>query len=105
MGGRIRVRPSRQRLIADLEALGSVTAVAAKYGVLPCSVSRWKAFYNLPRSVTGVHHWAAKLTAADVRLIRQLRADGMEQAEIAEKFDVCPTVVHNIEHYISYRNV
>lgn len=47
--------------------------------------------------VIGENHHRAKLTADDVRLILALRAEGVPQRQVAEKFDCSRRTVRDIE--------
>lgn len=105
MGGRVRRRPSRQQLILDLKELRRTQLVADKYGVCLFTVCRWKKQYGLPTDNIGSRHWSSKLTDHEVRLVRQLAVDGVQQKEIAEKMELAQSTVSHIVNYISYRNV
>jgi hypothetical protein len=48
--------------------------------------------------VRGEQHAAAKLTAADVRVIRMRLASGSAAPAIARDFGVSPEAVHGIKH-------
>ena len=68
--------------------------------------------YNTPRysvdrtsSYNGSRHWKARLNEEDVRLINQLLAEGLSQAEIAKKFEVGRHIIHNIARGRSWRHV
>lgn len=45
----------------------------------------------------------ARLTAFDVREVRRLRAGGMTQAQVAERFDVASTTIASIDQGRSWR--
>lgn len=47
--------------------------------------------------VVGENHHRAKLTDDDVRLILALRAEGVPQRKVAEKFDCSRRIVRDIE--------
>lgn len=53
-----------------------------------------------PRNlVVGEHHHRAKLSDADVELIRNLRDEGLTQCEIAEKFEISKAMVSYIVNF------
>jgi hypothetical protein len=53
----------------------------------------------------GERHWRAKLTASDVRRIRERRADGQQNAEIASAYGVNPATISRIARGIWRKEV
>lgn len=102
---RPRVRPSKTQLADDLANLGTVRAVAGKYGVHETTVSRWKRQHNLPRNTVGSAHWAATLDDHEAWLARELIGAGLPYKEIADKMEVSLSVVQGLATENTYRNV
>jgi ribosome-binding protein aMBF1 (putative translation factor) len=51
------------------------------------------------------NHCCAKLSNADVLVIRQLILDGISQAEIAHRFGVDPSAISNINRGKNWRSI
>ena len=51
------------------------------------------------------HHWSARLTANDVRTIRELGAAGMRHQEIADKYNMCRSAITNIINRKTWRQL
>lgn len=58
-----------------------------------------------PGHVVGSKHHKAKLTEADIPVIRQLHAEGVSTRALAEKFEVTQRAIFQVVAYISWRHV
>ena len=60
-------------------------------------MGRYRAIPTTDRGGTlGLYNPSAKLTDHDIKLMTELRADGMPARVIAEKFEVCIQTVYNV---------
>jgi uncharacterized protein YjcR len=76
--------------------------MAAKYGVAYATLWRWRRKAGAKCITRGEHHWNAKLTQQQVDEIRALRAEGMEQKELALRFGVRQSTISHIINYGSW---
>jgi uncharacterized protein YjcR len=89
-------RPSRRELLHPPKR---IYQMAEEYGVCPSTIWKWRRQAGAKCMTRGENHWSAKLTMDDVRLIRELKASGMRQVDIAEKFEVSQSTVSNIVNF------
>jgi transposase len=76
--------------------------MAVKYGVTYGTLWRWRKKAGAKCMTRGEHHWNAKLTQQQVNEIRALRAKGVEQKELAQRFNVSQSTISNIVNYGSW---
>jgi len=89
-------RPSRRELLHPPKPLYQL---AKDYGVSYATLWKWRRQAGAKCMTRGENHWSAKLTCEDVRLIRELKASGMRQVDIAEKFEVSQGTISNIVNF------
>ena len=89
----------------------TITRFERESANLKAQMAKRKANRNRPRGVwhntwnKGEGCCKAKLTENDVRLIRQLRADGMKYRVIASKFNIDHSTVWQIVNYYTWNHV
>lgn len=97
----VRVRKLRENNNAVQLRKQKTAAIQQKILDLKASIDKMK---TTNRGV-GSKHPAAKLTPANVRVIRKLLAKGETTSSLAEMYGVSGMVVHRIKHGLAYRDV
>lgn len=54
---------------------------------------------------SGINHWVSKLDETQVKTIRKCLVDGMSGYKLARYFKVADSVITNIRHGVTYKNV
>ena len=97
--GRLIKKPSRNEL---LHPTISLKDMAVKSGVAYATLWRWRQKAGAKCMTRGASHWNAKLTQQQVNEIRTLREAGVEQKELAQRFNVSQSTISNIVNYGSW---
>ena len=97
----IRVKKLRENNETRRVRDNKIFATKMKIKELKASIDKMKAV----NKGTGSKHPAAKLTPANVRVIRKLLAKGETIESLADMYGVSGMVIHRIKHNLSYKDV
>ena len=97
----IRVKKLRENNETRRVRDNKIFATKMKIKELKASINKMK---TVNKGV-GSKHPAAKLTPANVRVIRKLLAKGETASSLAEMYGVSGMIVHRIKHGLAYKDV